>query len=406
MRRRRSNVIVARGRWRSSLVIAAQSSASRARRADNGRQRSRARRICSFPTGARALGMGQAVAARRPVPMRFGGTPRSSPARASREVAIQPCESVLRGHRRRCVVILPVQHAFTVGFSVRYIDEGQEDATSLDPNGTGGVFDISTASSRAAASRRRLAIGSPRALPRNCCASTSRAPARATPTRRRARRRQRRSTRRAVFRDADSTLSVAAVVSNVGFKPTGHRCAAGGSVAEPVRDSAYINPEVRRRSRATNVCASPRTSSRASKGGGRPGEQPRRRMGVAGARGSPDRLHAQRADRLGARPVASASRRGSGRSTSRAMLYGRGRDLRPLRRRSSLRVRMLMTRAYAPRIRGPASSAVRRSRGRLLSSQTAIPRRGRGAGASRRAGVGPAPTPVSRPPPTHRSRRS
>jgi hypothetical protein len=41
-------------------------------------------------------------------------------------------------------LIVPVRRAFTVGLNLRYVDEGQEDATFSDPNAPTGTFDIST----------------------------------------------------------------------------------------------------------------------------------------------------------------------------------------------------------------------------------------------------------------------
>src|SRR6185312_8064120 len=59
-------------------------------------------------------------------------------------------------------VIIPFRRAFTIGVGVRYIDEGEEDATFLDPNAPTGTFDISTvvlAASFAAPFGDRFAAG-------------------------------------------------------------------------------------------------------------------------------------------------------------------------------------------------------------------------------------------------------
>ena len=170
-----------------------------------------------LPTGARALGMGLAVAAAATGPDALWWNP-ALVARASREVAFNLAKVLAVDTDAGAVVILPVQRAFTVGFSVRYIDEGQQDATSLDQNGIGGTFDVSTAivgASFAAPFGDRFAAGFTAKLLRLNFACTGACNANAPSTA---------PTTEALdlgaqyFVTRDSTLSVAAVVSNVGFR--------------------------------------------------------------------------------------------------------------------------------------------------------------------------------------------
>ena len=65
-------------------------------------------------------------------------------ARSGREVGFHIAKVLFLDTDAGASVILPVQRAFTLGFTLRYIDEGQQDATQKDPNAPQGVFDISS----------------------------------------------------------------------------------------------------------------------------------------------------------------------------------------------------------------------------------------------------------------------
>ena len=114
-----------------------------------------------FPTGARAIGMGQAVAAAATGTDALWWNP-ALIVGSGREVGMNIGKLLAINTDAGASIILPVRRAFTVGFLVRYIDDGQSDATSLDQNAPTGTIDISTvilAASFAAPFGNRFAAG-------------------------------------------------------------------------------------------------------------------------------------------------------------------------------------------------------------------------------------------------------
>jgi hypothetical protein len=114
-----------------------------------------------LPTGARAIGMGQAVAAAATGADALWWNP-ALIVGASRQVGMSIGKLLAISTDAGASVIIPFRRAFTIGVGVRYIDEGEEDATFLDPNAPTGTFDISTvvlAASFAAPFGDRLAAG-------------------------------------------------------------------------------------------------------------------------------------------------------------------------------------------------------------------------------------------------------
>lgn len=114
-----------------------------------------------LPTGARSIGMGQAVAAAATGADALWWNP-ALIVGAGRQVGMNIGKLLAISTDAGASVIIPFRRAFTVGLGVRYIDEGQEDATFFDPNAPTGTFDISTvvvAASFAAPFGDRFAAG-------------------------------------------------------------------------------------------------------------------------------------------------------------------------------------------------------------------------------------------------------
>lgn len=170
-----------------------------------------------FPTGARAIGMGQAVAAAATGTDALWWNP-ALIVGSSRQVGLNIGKLLAISTDAGASIILPVRQAFAVGLAVRYIDDGEQDATFSDPNAPTGTFDISTlvlAASFAAPFGNRFAAGFTAKMLRVGFACTgacnANAPGR-TPTT------QALDLGVQYYVFQDSSLSVGATVRNAGFR--------------------------------------------------------------------------------------------------------------------------------------------------------------------------------------------
>jgi hypothetical protein len=131
---------------RTALIVGAMASmlavSARAAAAQTGPESSGALDLL-FPTGARAIGMGQATAAAATGADALWWNP-ALIVGAGRQVAMNIGKLLAINTDAGASIIIPFRRAFTVGFAVRYIDEGQFDATFADPNAPTGTFVIPT----------------------------------------------------------------------------------------------------------------------------------------------------------------------------------------------------------------------------------------------------------------------
>lgn len=132
---------IRRGVVAIALTVGA-ASLSRPARAQSGTEATGASDLL-LPTGARALGMGQAVAASATGTDALWWNPALITG-AGRQLGFNIGKILAIDTDAGAAVIVPVQHAFTVGLNLRYVDEGEEDATFSDPNAPQGTFDISS----------------------------------------------------------------------------------------------------------------------------------------------------------------------------------------------------------------------------------------------------------------------